>query len=165
MICCVRSAIVAVSFVGSASASSSELVCSELVPPSTAASACSAVRTTLLYGCCAVRDTPAVWVWKRNCHERGFLAPKRVVIASAHSLRAARYLAISSKKSLCELKKKEMRGTKSSTSRPASTPYCTYSSPSRSVNASSCSDVEPASRMWYPLTEMVFHFGASFAQN
>ena len=48
MICCVRSAIVAASFVGSASASSSELVCSELVPPSTAASACSAVRTTLL---------------------------------------------------------------------------------------------------------------------
>ena len=48
MICCVRSAMVAVSLVGSASASSSELVCSELVPPSTAASACSAVRTTLL---------------------------------------------------------------------------------------------------------------------
>ena len=31
-----------------ASASSSELVCSELVPPSTPDSACSAVRTTLL---------------------------------------------------------------------------------------------------------------------
>src|SRR4030095_637774 len=24
---------------------------------------------------------------------------------------------------------------------------------------------EPASRMWYPLTEIVFHFGASFEQN
>ena len=48
MICCVRSASVAASAVGSASASSSELVCSELVPPSTADSAWSAVRTTLL---------------------------------------------------------------------------------------------------------------------
>src|SRR4029078_6688137 len=51
------------------------------------------------------------------------------------------------------------------TSSPASTPHCTYSMPSRSVNASSCSDVEPASRMWYPLTEMVFHFGTSVEQN
>ena len=48
MICCVRSASVAASAVGSASASSSELVCSEFVPPSTADSAWSAVRTTLL---------------------------------------------------------------------------------------------------------------------
>ena len=109
------------------------------VPPSTAASACSAVRTTLLYGCCAVSDTPAVWVWNRSCHERGFFAPKRSRIASAHSVRAARNLAISSKKSLCELKKNEIRGTNSSTSSPASTPYWTYSRPSRSVNASSCS--------------------------
>ena len=29
-----------------------------------------AVRTTLLSGCCAVSDTPAVWVWKRNFKER-----------------------------------------------------------------------------------------------
>ena len=62
MICCVRSAMVAVSFVGSASASSSELVCSDLVPPSTAASAWIATRTMLLYGCCAVSETPAVCV-------------------------------------------------------------------------------------------------------
>ena len=37
--------------------------------------------------------------------------------------------------------------------------------PSRSVNASSCAAVDPASRMWYPLTEIVFHLGTSFAQN
>ena len=148
MICCVRSASVAASSVGSASASSSELVCSELVPPSTADSACSAVRTTLLYGCCAVSDTPAVWVWKRSFHERSFRAPKRSRIAPAQSFRAARYLAISSKKSLCALKKNDIRGTKSSTSSPASTPHCTYSMPSRSVNASSWSAVAPASRMW-----------------
>ncbi len=80
-------------------------------------------------------------------------------------MRAARNFAISSKKSLCELKKNEMRGAKSSTSRPASIPYCTYSMPSRSVKASSCAAVAPASRMWYPLTETVFHFGTSFEQN
>ena len=40
-------------------------------------------------------------------------------------------------------------------------PHCTYSMPSRSVNASSCSAVAPASRMWYPLTEIVFHCGTS----
>ena len=69
-------------------------------------------------------------------------------MTSAQIFRAARNLATSSKKSLCELKKNERRGAKSSTSRPASMPYWTYSMPSRSVNASSCSDVEPASRMW-----------------
>ena len=147
MICCVRSASVAASAVGSASASSSELVCSELVPPSTADSACSAVRTTLLYGCCAVSETPAVWLWNRSFHDRSFFAPKRSRIASAQICRAARYFAISSKKSLCALKKNDIRGTNASTSSPASTPHCTYSRPSRSVNASSCSAVAPASRM------------------
>ena len=46
--CCVRSAMVTASSVGSASASSSELVCSDCVPPRTPARAWSAVRTTLL---------------------------------------------------------------------------------------------------------------------
>ena len=45
---CVLRAMRAARSLGSASASSSELVCSEFVPPRTAASACSAVRTTLL---------------------------------------------------------------------------------------------------------------------
>ena len=122
MTCCVRSASVAASAVGSASASSSELVWSDCVPPSTAASACSAVRTTLLYGCCAVSDTPAVCAWKRSCHDRGFFAWNRSRITCAQMRRAARYFAISSKKSLCELKKKEMRGAKSSTSQPGVDP-------------------------------------------
>ena len=147
MICWVRSASVAAAAVGSARASSSEFVWSELVPPITAASACNAVRTTLLYGCCAVSDTPAVCVWNRSFHDRSCRAWNRSRMTSAQSLRAARNLAISSKKSLCELKKNESRGAKSSTSSPASMPYCTYSIPSRSVNASSCSAVEPASRM------------------
>ena len=33
------------------------------------------------------------------------------------------------------------------------------------MKASSCTAVAPASRMWYPLTEIVFQRGTSFAQN
>ena len=62
--------------------------------------------------------------------------------------RAARYLAISSKKSIWALKKKLSRGAKSSTSRPRSSAHSTYVKPSARVNASSCTAVEPASRMW-----------------
>ena len=61
MICCVRSASVADSSVGSASASSRPLQCSDCAPPSTAASACTVTRTRLLSGCCAVSVLPAVW--------------------------------------------------------------------------------------------------------
>ena len=73
--CWVRSAISAAFSLGSASTSSSALVCSELVPPSTAASASIAVRTTLLSGCCAVSETPAVWVWNRSHCARSVRAP------------------------------------------------------------------------------------------
>ncbi len=123
-------------------------MCSDWVPPSTAASAWTVVRTTLLYGCWAVSEQPAVWVWKRSISERGLWAPKRSRMMVAHSRRAARYLAISSKKSLWALKKNDSRGAKLSTSRPARMPYSTYSMPSRRVKASSWSAVEPASRMW-----------------
>src|SRR5436190_927686 len=76
--------------VGSASVSSSELVCSEFVPPRTAARAWIVTRTILLYGCCAVSEQPAVCVWKRSIHERGSFAPYRSRITFAHTLRAAR---------------------------------------------------------------------------
>ena len=83
MICCVRSARRADSSVGSASASSRELVCSDCAPPSTAASACSAVRTTFTSGCCAVSVEPAVCTWKRSIIERGILRAEAV----AHEVR------------------------------------------------------------------------------
>src|ERR1035441_1990754 len=60
MICCVRSAMRADSSVGSARASSRELVCRDCAPPSTAAKACSAVRTMFTSGCCAVSSQKAV---------------------------------------------------------------------------------------------------------
>ena len=107
--------------VGSASASSKEFVCSDCVPPSTAAIASSAVRMMFTSGCCAVSETPAVCVWNRISHERGLLARRTVPCSSrAQIRRAARYFAISSKKSRCALKKKERRGAKSSTSSPRS---------------------------------------------
>ena len=73
--CWVRSAMRTASSVGSASASSKLFVCSDCVPPSTAASASIAVRTMFTSGCCAVSDTPAVWVWKRISSDRGLRAP------------------------------------------------------------------------------------------
>ena len=121
MICCVRRATRTAFSVGSASASSNEFVCSDCVPPSTPASASIAVRTMLLSGCCAVSDTPAVWVWKRMRHDSGLRAPNVSRSSRAQIRRAARYLAISSKKSMCALKKKDSRGAKSSTSSPRAT--------------------------------------------
>ena len=96
-------------------------MCSDCVPPSTPASASIAVRTMLFSGCWAVSDTPAVCVWKRISHERGFFAPNVSRSSRAQMRRAARYFAISSKKSIWALKKNDRRGAKSSTSRPRST--------------------------------------------
>ncbi len=106
MICWVRSASRAASSVGSDSASSYPLVCSDCVPPSTAASAWSATRTTLLTGCCAVSVEPPVCVWKRSIVDFGFVAPKRSVMIVCHIRRLARNLATSSKKSLWPFQKK-----------------------------------------------------------
>ena len=54
MICWVRKASFAASSVGSANTSSRAFVWRDWVPPSTAARASTAVRTTLFMGCCAV---------------------------------------------------------------------------------------------------------------
>ena len=59
--------------VGSASASSSALVCSDWVWPCVAAIASIAVRTTLLNTSCAASDQPEVWQWVRNDSERAIL--------------------------------------------------------------------------------------------
>src|SRR5688572_28463034 len=116
--------------VGRASVSSSEFVCSDWVGTITAARAWSATRTILLWGCCAVREHLAVCEWKRRIAERGFLQWNRSVITLYQILRAARYLAISSKKPLWALKKNDNRGAKSSTFIPARLAHSTYSMPS-----------------------------------
>ena len=79
---------------------------------------------------------------------RGFFAPKRSRMIRAQSVRAARNFATSWKKWLCALKKKDRRAPNSSGDRPASTAAWQYAMPFASVNASSCTAVEPASRMW-----------------
>ena len=94
-------------------------MCSDCVPPSTPASASIAVRVMLLSGCWAVSDTPAVCTCVRISQLRGSVAPNVSRSSRAQIRRAARSLAISSKKSICALKKKLSRGAKSSTSRPA----------------------------------------------
>jgi hypothetical protein len=78
----------------------------------------------------------------------------------AHSPRAARNFATSWKKWLCALKKNERRAPNSSGESPASTAAWQYAIPWARVNASSCTAVAPASRMWYPEIEIVFHFGS-----
>ena len=143
-----RSAIVAACSVGSASASSNEFVCSDCAPPAAAASAWIATRTMLFSGCCAVSVEPPVCAWKRSASAFGLVAPNRSRMIRAHSRRAARNFATSSKKSLCALKKNDSRSPKSSGDRPASTAALQYAIPLARVNASSCTAVDPASRMW-----------------
>ncbi len=111
--------------VGRDSASSRELVWSDWVPPRTAESAWIVTRTMLLSGCCAVRDDPAVCVWNRSIQERGSFAWNRSRMIPAHSRRAARNLATSSRKLLWALKKKARRDAKESTDIPASIAACT----------------------------------------
>ena len=123
--CWVRSAICAAFSDGRASTSSSALVCNEFVPPITAASASIAVRTMLFSGCWAVSETPAVWVWNRSHCARSVFAPYTSRIQRAQMRRAARSLAISSKKSMCASKKNDSPGANVSTSSPRDLPSST----------------------------------------
>ena len=106
-------AILAENGVGNASASSKELVCSDCVPPSTAASASIVVRMMLLCGACSVRLTPEVWQCVRNARLAGFCGAN-CCMSRAHRRRAARSFAISMKKFMPMPKKNERRGAKSS---------------------------------------------------
>ena len=132
--------------VGSASASSNELVCSDWVPPSTAAIASIVVRMMLLCGSCSVRLTPEVWQCVRSARLAGFCG-SNCCISRAHSRRAARSLAISMKKFMPMPKKNDSRGANSSIFRPRDSAARTYSRPSARVKASSCTEVAPASCM------------------
>ena len=146
--CWVRSASRAAFSVGSPIASSKALVCSDWVPPSTAASPWIATRTRLTSGCCAVSCTPAVWVWKRSISDLGFSAPKSSRITCAQIRRAARNFATSSSRVVRDTKKKASRGANWSTLCPAASAARTYSMPLDSVKAISSAGVAPASAMW-----------------
>ena len=90
-ISCVLRAIRAEKSVGSAIASSKLLVCSDCVPPSTAASASTVVRTTLLYGSCSVSDTPLVWQCVRSSFDFSDLAPSSPMIRAHKRARRAQF--------------------------------------------------------------------------
>ena len=79
---------------GSAIASSSALVCRLWVPPNTAAIASIVVRTTLLYGSCAVSVQPEVWQCVRSIELFACFGLNSSMIR-CQSSRAARILAIS----------------------------------------------------------------------
>ncbi len=82
--------------VGSASASSSALVCSDWVWPCVAAIASIMVRETLLNTSCAASDQPEVWQCVRSESERAS-SGLNGFISFAQIMRAARSLAISMK--------------------------------------------------------------------
>lgn len=118
--------------VGSARASSRALVCSDWVWPWVAAIASTQVRVTLLNTSCAVSDQPEVWEWVRRESDLSFPG-SNCRTSLAHSRRAARSLATSMKKFIPIAQKKDSRGAKASTSRPAPIPARRYSTPSARV--------------------------------
>ena len=163
-ICCVRSARVAVRSVGMPSASSIAFVCRDCVPPSMADNAWNATRTRLFSGCWAVSETPAVCVWKRRRRASGSSILNSSRSNRDHIRRAARNLAISSKKSELALKKNDICRAMVSGSSSRCWAWSRYSTALESVKAISWGAVAPFSRMWYPLTEMLFQRGKCFWQ-
>ena len=103
---------------GSASASSSALVCSDCVWPCVAAIASTQVRITLLNTSCAVNDQPEVCEWVRSDSDLSFFG-SNCLTSFAHSSRAARSLATSMKKFMPIAQKNDSRGANVSTSSPA----------------------------------------------
>src|SRR6202007_854077 len=96
--------------------------------PCVAAIASMVVRITLLKTSCAVSDQPEVWQCVRKDSERGSLGLNGLS-SFAQSRRAARILATSMKKFMPIAQKKERRGAKRSTSRPAGSPGRRYLNP------------------------------------
>ena len=107
--------------VGSASASSSALVCSDWVWPWVAAIASTHVRTTLLNTSWAVSDQPDVWQCVRSDSDLS-LAGSNCSTSFAHSRRAARSLATSMKKFIPIAQKNDRRGAKASMAEPGVEP-------------------------------------------
>ena len=95
--------------VGSASASSSALVCRDWVWPWVAAIASMQVRATLLNGSCAVSDHPEVCECVRNDSDFGLFGLNSAT-SSLHSSRPARSLATSMKKFIPMPQKNDNRG-------------------------------------------------------
>ena len=83
----------------------------------------------------------------RNFSEAGSLAPYFSRINLAQTRRAARNFAISGKKSMFEDKNVKRVGATKSTDTPRAIALSKYSRAFANVNATSCTALEPASRM------------------
>ena len=125
----------------------------------------TATRAMLLSGCCRVRSTPEVWPWNLKRQEFGFLAPRRSRARRAQIRRAARNLAISSKKLIEMSKKKVKRRSRTSMSMPRATQSSAYCSAVEKVKPTVSAGVAPACCMCWPTTEMGFQFGTRSRQN
>ena len=123
-----------------------EFVWIDCAPPATAEGACTATRTMLFSGCWAVRVDPPVCAWNRRACAFGFVAPKRSAMIDAQRRRAARNTDLLEEVVVRVEEEREARAELVGES-PAAT-ASQYAIPFASVNASSCTAVEPASRMW-----------------
>ena len=144
MICCVRSAIVTASSVGSASASSSELVCSDCVPPSTRRERLQRRPHHVVVGLLrrqaharrlrveAQHPRARVLGLEALAHRARPDPPRRAVLGDLLEEVAVRV----------EEEREPRREARRRPSRRRRT-HCTYSIPSRSVNASSWAAVAP----------------------
>ena len=90
--------------------------------------------------------TPDVWTWKRNRWAAGSVTPRSSRTKAAHIRRAARNLAISSKKSAWASRKNEIRGSATSGARPRPMSSRAAARPWARVSASSSGASAPASR-------------------
>ena len=130
---CVLRAMRAEKSVGSASASSSALVCSDWVWPCVAAIASIMVRETLLNTSCAASDQPEVCECVRSESERAILRLERLHQLRPEHARGAQLGDLHEDSSCRSPRRTRARGANWSTVSPAFMPARTYSTPSASV--------------------------------
>jgi hypothetical protein len=109
MICCVRKRDARRFFRRQRQRLVAPLQCSDCVPPSTAASACSATADDVVVGLLRGQRAAARLRVEAQLLRARLVASNRSRMMRAHSRRAARNFAISSRKSLCALKKNDSR--------------------------------------------------------
>ena len=119
--------------VGSASASSSALVCSDWVWPCVAAIASMQVRMTLLKTSCAVSDQPEVWQWVRSDSDLSLFG-SNCLTSLAHSSRAGAQLRDLHEEVHADgPEERQPRGERVDVQARAARPARMYSTPSASV--------------------------------
>ena len=137
----------------------------DCAPPKTADKLSKVVLAILLSICCAVRVDPPVWTWNRHNWDFTLSILNLFLIILAQTILAALNFATSSKKSRWALKKNDTCSVSWIRSRLSSLAFSKYVIALANVNASSWTAVLPASRMWYPDIEILFHLERFCWQN